>query len=74
MASLDRPARYLIWTLRDRFRNTWIHRLSITGWIYGLVFKAVDTPDQIWFRGVQLRIDPNDTTITPTLITGQYEA
>lgn len=70
----DRVARRCIAFARDRFRNGWLHRLPIAGPMYKLVFRFVDTPAQIQFRGVTLRIDQSDTTITPTLLTGQYEA
>lgn len=74
MSSVDKLARRSIAVGRDLFRNTWVHRLPITGWLYERVFAAVDRPDVIDFRGVRVRIDPMDTTITPTLITGQYES
>ncbi len=66
-------ARWCLAFGRDHFRNTWIHRLRLTEAIYRLVIRAIDKPELITFRGVVLRIAQQDRTITPTLLTGQYE-
>ncbi|MCP3990234.1 MAG: FkbM family methyltransferase [Actinomycetia bacterium] len=66
-------ARWCLALGRDRFRNTWVHHLRLTEAMYRLVVRAIDKPELITFRGVVLRIAQRDRTITPTLLTGQYE-
>lgn len=73
MTVIDVIARKAISVGRARFRNTWVHDLRITNHVYRRIFQAVDRPPIIDFRNVRLAIDQSDATITPTLITGQYE-
>lgn len=58
---------------RSQFRDTWVHRLPITGFIYDRVVGAMDIPEETSFRGVTIAIAQADRTITPTLLTGDYE-
>lgn len=73
MSVRDLLARRGIVFARDHFRGTWVHRLAVTGWVYDVMFSAVAKPEQVQFRGITLKVDQSDTTITPTLLTGQYE-
>ena len=58
---------------RKYFRDTWVHRLPLTGMIYDKVVGTMDIPDVIDFRGVKIAVATKDRTITPTLVTGDYE-
>lgn len=61
--------------LRKTFRNTWVHRLPITGLIYSKFFSLSFSgrEEQITFRGINLVVPTNDITIVPSLISGEYE-
>lgn len=73
MTIRDRIGRRTISFARRYVRNSWIHRLPITSRVYKLIFHLVERPSHVEFRGVTLRIDQADWTITPTLLTGEYE-
>lgn len=73
MALRDSMARGCVRLGRRYLRKTWLHRLPMTTRAYTWISGQMDRPSQIEFRGVLLRIDPSDATITPTLLTGQYE-
>lgn len=58
---------------RKHLRNTWIHRLPVTGLVYDRVAGAMDVAETASFRGMTIAIARDDRTITPTLLTGDFE-
>lgn len=60
---------------RRRFRNTWVHRIPITSWLYRKVFTFTyrGIEKEITFRNAKYLVPTNDTAIVPSMISGEYE-
>lgn len=60
---------------RKYLRNTWIHRLPITSWVYKKIIRlAVPLEERsINFRGKTLWVNTKDTSMVPSIISGDYE-
>lgn len=61
---------------RKHFRNTWVHKIPLTSRIYQKLFlttfKGADR--DIIFRGRPFSVPTSDTTIVPSMISGEYES
>lgn len=73
---LRRSILALIKLARRVFRNTWVHRLRITTFVYRRLFGLVNRGgmDEIGFRGLRLVLPADDISMTPTILSGEYEA
>lgn len=60
---------------RKHFRNTWIHRIPITSWVYKKVFGFTygGKEKEIVFRGANYLVPTTDTAVVPSMISGEYE-
>lgn len=60
---------------RNRFRNTWVHRIPITSKIYRRVFSATyhGVDKNITFRGSTYKVPTTDTAVVPSMMSGDYE-
>ncbi len=61
---------------RRHFRNTWVHRIPLTSWVYHQVFKYTyrDEPEkEIIFRGAKYIVPTLDTAVVPSMMSGDYE-
>ncbi|MEZ5343213.1 MAG: FkbM family methyltransferase [Acidimicrobiales bacterium] len=73
MAAIEAAAQQTLRLGRRFFRDTWVHRLPMTGAIYDRVASVMAVPDTVVFRGVEVALAQTDSTITPSLITGEFE-
>jgi len=61
---------------RHHFRNTWVHRIPLTSWIYHRLFEFTyksEPEKQIIFRGYKYIVPTKDTAVVPSMISGDYE-
>lgn len=60
---------------RKYFRNTWVHRLPITSWLYKKIFHVAfgNTDKEIVFRGKKFLLPTKDTSMVPSIMNGDYE-
>ena len=62
--------------LRKLFRNTGVHQLRLTGWIYTAVMKKMTSGSAdylVEFRSMKLAMEPGDVTLLPSVISGDFE-
>lgn len=61
---------------RKYFRNTWVHRLPFTSWLYSKVFHAAYglSDENIVFRGKQFLVSTKDTSMVPSIMNQDYES
>ncbi len=60
---------------RSKFRNTWIHHLPFTTTIYRKMFSATyhGVDKNIVFRNLKFKVPTTDTTVVPSMISGDFE-
>ncbi len=60
---------------RRNFRNTWVHRIPLTSFVYkkvfAMTFRGKDI--NIEFRGNKYTVPTTDTTVVPSMISGDFE-
>lgn len=72
---LESISLYIIKISRKYFRNSWVHRLPMTSWLYKKLFLATVKGDvkHVQFMGMNIELPTNDTTIVPSIINNSYE-
>lgn len=60
---------------RKHFRNTWVHKIPITSWLYRKVFTlSISEPEkEVEFRGNKYLLPTKDTSMVPSIINQDYE-
>jgi FkbM family methyltransferase len=60
---------------RKYFRNTWVHRLPFTSWLYKKIFALSQSGEEkkVRFRGKQFFVSTKDTSMVPSIINQDYE-
>lgn len=60
---------------RKHFRNSWIHKIPVTSWIYKKLYlhTVKEKERKLTFMGVRLLVPTRDTTIIPSIIDQTYE-
>jgi FkbM family methyltransferase len=61
---------------RKHFRNTWVHRIPLTSKIYQKIFLSTFSVSEkeIFFRNHKYIVPTADTTVVPSMISGDYES
>lgn len=60
---------------RKYFRNTWVHKIPVTSWIYRKVFAlSFSEPErEVEFRGNKYLLPTKDTSMVPSIMNQDYE-
>jgi FkbM family methyltransferase len=76
MKVLENTSLFIIKFARRYFRNTWIHKVPITSWVYRKLFTATfsEPEKEIIFRGNKYLVPTKDTSMVPSIINQDYEA
>lgn len=72
---MEAAAQAISKTARKHLRNTWVHRLPITSWVYKrMLHFAVPVEERaVNFRHKTVWVNTKDTSIVPSVISGDYE-
>lgn len=75
MAVTESVALSTIKVARKYFRNTWVHRLPFTSWVFRQVFSLTyaEPEKEIEFRGKKFLVYTKDTCMVPSIINQDYE-
>lgn len=72
---LDKIISKTIKTSRKHLRNSWVHKLPITSYVYKKLYlhTVKDKERQFTFLGIKIVAPTHDTTIVPSMIDQDYE-
>ncbi len=72
---IERATLALIKIARRMFRNTWVHRLPVTSWVFKRLFLLSHKREEklINFRGKELYVHTKDVSMVPSIINQDYE-